>query len=682
MFAFCLESLQQEEKTTQRGSDDHDTNDLFVESSLQFKYLRCLEALFESTPQAVLQLVWVIRTGIIKPIFILSVMQSLLSLTNSMINSDNSYMTDNKKWKNYKKRFPIPHYNFLRHFLFRFAEISARIGLLALFWTVVGGFYVLIVLIPLEICFPVFYKIYVTLYTNDEKVGRNSWNDFFLSLQIIFAMPPEWMFETKYLKPAKDQRLISCFRKCNESKKCNTCHCGCFIIENCGSCALLCCCIVIGPLYLILKFFRILVWHPLCKKEYYAFPSIRITVSFIEWVIIISNYQSNEYLLSKAHGLYFFIASVVFSVIFWLGYPILMPDIRLLDNIAVRSIYGYAHLGNLDELEAIYLYQVPIKYKHLVNKIYNERKNDKETENMKITSKLKRFLINGITIHQINDKIDINQLIDEIHLPQRPTPEILQTIFTRKSITDTTKDIQDSLDQQWKNFLRVRNVKLSKIEDYKEAIDYCLGKVTNIIESDSEFTGDVISLAYSLKQDGYLAYSLKQHKYLTEHRATIEKASRYYYFFQKVIDLKQDLEDIVRFIQLSKELIVLFESFELVSQSMKHIDMMCRSDTNIDSSVSLDILIRRIHNMINDMKNNTNKYKNLESEHIFLSYYNDIINHFRNEMKKYWDRCVHYAIKGDQMKTAKWLHERGAKVEPKDEFVMSRNFPDFTSLKL
>lgn len=84
----------------------HVNNDA-VDPSLLFVYLRCLEAIFESTPQATLQLVYVVRTSKFNFLFGISIIQSILSLTNSMLKSDNAYMTHDK-WKNAKKKISNP----------------------------------------------------------------------------------------------------------------------------------------------------------------------------------------------------------------------------------------------------------------------------------------------------------------------------------------------------------------------------------------------------------------------------------------------------------------------------------------------------------------------------------------------------------------------------------------------
>eukprot|EP01083_Nonionella_stella_P263811 895714_1 len=86
-----------------------------IESTLSFKYVRNYEAVFESIPQSVLQLVFIMRdsTSNIRPIFILSIIQSVISMTNSIINNDYTQMQDDK-WKRYKKRFP-PTFEFFKH---------------------------------------------------------------------------------------------------------------------------------------------------------------------------------------------------------------------------------------------------------------------------------------------------------------------------------------------------------------------------------------------------------------------------------------------------------------------------------------------------------------------------------------------------------------------------------------
>ena len=140
--------------------------------------------LFESTPQTVLQLVYLMRTlpsefnddGGIRNntiIIVISTFQSILSLTNSILATDNAYMA-REKFKEHKKRLP-PSIRFLQHFLVRFSEISYRVGLFSLFWTVVGGEWFL-VLLGFEMLFP----LATVCYTN-----RHEWEEIFLLLNMV-----------------------------------------------------------------------------------------------------------------------------------------------------------------------------------------------------------------------------------------------------------------------------------------------------------------------------------------------------------------------------------------------------------------------------------------------------------------------------------------------------------------
>ena len=152
-----------------------------IESTMRFKYIRSLEALFESTPQSVLQLVYIMRIGDINiindPIIIISIFQSILSMTNAMIASDNAYMA-RAKFKKHKKKLP-PSTAYLKHFLIRWCEISYRVGLFALFWTVVGGEW-FCVLFAYELMFPFLGNLFAYCEGNDME-----WESFFLSLNLV-----------------------------------------------------------------------------------------------------------------------------------------------------------------------------------------------------------------------------------------------------------------------------------------------------------------------------------------------------------------------------------------------------------------------------------------------------------------------------------------------------------------
>eukprot|EP01084_Bolivina_argentea_P283405 485362_1 len=95
-----------------------------------------MEATFESIPQSILQLVYIMRipSSSIQPVFAISIIQSVISMTNSVLNHDGTQM-QHEKYKKYKQKLP-PSIPFLGHALSRFSEIVYRIGLLSLVWTV------------------------------------------------------------------------------------------------------------------------------------------------------------------------------------------------------------------------------------------------------------------------------------------------------------------------------------------------------------------------------------------------------------------------------------------------------------------------------------------------------------------------------------------------------------------
>ena len=93
-----------------------------IESTLSFKYVRAMEAVMESVPEAVLQLIYVMRTSQIEPIFVLSIVQSIISMTNSNINQDFTRMQE-EKWKENKQRLPTSP-KFMKHAVCRLSEIA------------------------------------------------------------------------------------------------------------------------------------------------------------------------------------------------------------------------------------------------------------------------------------------------------------------------------------------------------------------------------------------------------------------------------------------------------------------------------------------------------------------------------------------------------------------------------
>jgi len=120
-------------------------------STLSFKYIRSLEAVFESLPQSVLQIVFIIRTRLydVDAINWVSLVWSIWSMANSIVNNDNTYM-QHDRYRAYKKRLP-PTAKFLRHAACRLSEVLYRIGVLSLFWVICGG-EAFAVMLVLDLC--------------------------------------------------------------------------------------------------------------------------------------------------------------------------------------------------------------------------------------------------------------------------------------------------------------------------------------------------------------------------------------------------------------------------------------------------------------------------------------------------------------------------------------------------
>ena len=329
LFEEILRSHKQIVKDIKSGKQGNNTGHIYtinsknnkistsIESTMRFKYIRSLEALFESTPQAVLQLVYTMRIGKFGNIIvIISIIQSIISMTNSMINNDSTYMKSDK-FALYRKRFPKPSVEYILHALLRGSEISYRIFLFSLFWTVVSGFG-FIILFLYELLLPLFFII--------AKISKKtlSIDSVFLTLNQLVVLPPEWIF---LIDDSFNNDILSVILYC-------------------------CCCSICG--WLIIP--------PYIKKDsIHLMSSIRIGTSFIEFIILLifgiidyyfNNDNSDNYLFNYKHCLIFLILSIIFFTIYT-QYKYLMPDLSLPNNISLRSKWGYAFLGEVEEMQRL-----------------------------------------------------------------------------------------------------------------------------------------------------------------------------------------------------------------------------------------------------------------------------------------------------------------------------------------
>eukprot|EP01083_Nonionella_stella_P078363 214412_1 len=298
-----------------------------VETTTSFKYVRSLEAAFESMPQSVLQLVFILRTagtGTYKKdvliISLLSIFQSIVSMTNSIIKNDNIYMCT-PKWKRHKKRLP-PSIPFLKHIMCRLSEVFYRIVLLALFWTVCGG-QAFSVLLAAEVFFIV--SLTVLEYNSPIGVEHITTDEAILRIQSLVVLPSELIFALDGTK--KPATNCSC-------KKRYVCY---------GVCWSIWCCY--WPSVLLSTLCR-------ARETHYVHVTFRIGTSLVEWVILIAFAIPGDELFSREYRLTLFIIGCVLFMIYT-QYLYLLPNFRLPFGVNIRGKYGYAFRGELEELQRI-----------------------------------------------------------------------------------------------------------------------------------------------------------------------------------------------------------------------------------------------------------------------------------------------------------------------------------------
>ena len=317
-----------------------------IESTLSFKYIRNFEAVFESIPQSVLQLTFIMRIESVDNsngigfIFVISIIQSIVSMTNSILNNDYTQMQDDK-WKKYKQRLP-PTFEFFKHSICRTSEVAYRIGLLSIFWTVCGG-------LPFGIMLAVDTILIIArmilLISADEIIW--SGDTLLLSINSLIVLPSEEV----YVASGDWHEWFTGIRDLWE----DGCSFGCclgtvfFTTVN-----LVCCC----GLAAFLTSFVSIITECRCDIKDHIVATSRISVSFIELIFMIlygifgEADGTNKFLFSPDHCLYIFIATCVCFAVYS-QYLILFPDFSLPLKVNVRSKWGYAYSNELTELKKI-----------------------------------------------------------------------------------------------------------------------------------------------------------------------------------------------------------------------------------------------------------------------------------------------------------------------------------------
>ena len=335
----------EESKASQDEYDDAQEKE--IQTTLTFKFVRNLEAIYESIPQSVLQLVFLIRTGWksggsggFLVISILSILQSIVSMTNSILNNDNTYMSA-PQWKEYKQRLP-PTIPFMKHGISRLSEVIYRIFLCALFWIVCGG-------LPFGILMIVEFTFLIVMVTvldfdifeysgTRAGTGPQGIDDYFLRLQMLIIMPSELVYALNDNTFGVEDKLL--FKG----------WCSRMLIYFCGGCICGPCTCCIGPAA---------VMSTLCFRRGERFQmhmSARIGISMMELILLmiwpLFDQDRGAFLYSPEHGLSIFIVSIICYFIYT-QYLYLFPDFELPYGIPVRTIYGYAFTGDLEELQRV-----------------------------------------------------------------------------------------------------------------------------------------------------------------------------------------------------------------------------------------------------------------------------------------------------------------------------------------
>eukprot|EP01083_Nonionella_stella_P270703 916819_1 len=194
-----------------------------IDSTLSFKYVRSMEAIFESVPQAVIQLVYMMRVsqvGTDQIIFYMSIVQSIVSMANSILKNDYTRVMQDDKWTNYKQGCP-PTFAFLKHALCRVSEVIYRIGLLALLWTVCEGM-AFAVLIGVELAF-ICWRVNEMVY--HDRISFNA-DTMLLAISSFVVIPSEEVYGMGYPRHNTFGSDIVTY-SCDNSRSSMECTCRC-----------------------------------------------------------------------------------------------------------------------------------------------------------------------------------------------------------------------------------------------------------------------------------------------------------------------------------------------------------------------------------------------------------------------------------------------------------------------
>ena len=378
-----------------------------------FKFVRHLEAVFESIPQAVVQTVFLMRTewkfdttgsvnsesdGFSVKFFVVTIIQSIISMSNAILRNDHAEMTL-PKWKAHKRRFP-PTKECFKHSIWRFSEILYRIGLLSLVWTVCCFLFSLVI----ENGFDILLRLHTMILLPSELIYKyeiskddtfNASNCCKCEFDTDYSL--RWYEEIFHFIYRLFKNFIYCIYLVLDWLLCIFCYyqqCICFTILRIGS--------EKESIYLSNSCEECKVYSIVCKSReqfHYFAPTARIGVSFVEFMVLLfdgiygDNGQRLFYLISINHGLIVFILSII-TFIIYTQYLKLFPNFSLPKFVSARkSKDGLAFNAELEELnkldnnnnnnngielftsETVYYALSNVQY-HVVDWIQNEKRID------------------------------------------------------------------------------------------------------------------------------------------------------------------------------------------------------------------------------------------------------------------------------------------------------------------
>ncbi len=106
------------------------------------KYIQKLEGIYESTPQALLQLVFCVKTGTFSgnPLVAASLIFSIINLSFRQVTDDAQLVRKDSRKPSFSE-------DYIFRVLFRVVDVSHRIVILAMVWLALGGFALVFILL-------------------------------------------------------------------------------------------------------------------------------------------------------------------------------------------------------------------------------------------------------------------------------------------------------------------------------------------------------------------------------------------------------------------------------------------------------------------------------------------------------------------------------------------------------